>query len=1654
MKTLMQRMFLVIAILMGFSLLQAKAQMVGLPDSDELPQELSSYMGVKTTLNKELKEDVKKFCDKLKTKQINEEYRAQIVILMNAYRRKHANPSPHMHNLIKLLNAFWDKNQLEQFLVWSEYMQGVLTQNSVSMGRINELTVFTYHLVAHRSIETTSAKTWYFSTDDYRMYIDKARDGSECIMVECKNTDLRCKMKTDSTVVIYNTSGVYNNDTHEWNGNGGRVDWSRGNLPSDSIYAELGKYMVDVKNSDFEARDVTFFNRKYFSKGIKGYYRDKLVLNGTGDKARFPQFKSTDADIEIPNLAPGINYVGGYAQNGVLFLGEVEDSAKFAKLSFMYKEKPLVEAQSKSIVFGLNKLEAKQARILIHVGPKDTITHPGLKLKYNSLTEQLILYKHKDGRENASYIDTYHMLEIDVNQMEWTRNDTAIYLCTRLAAPSDSAIFRSMDFFSAAEYQQFQSLDRVNPLYALSDCAYKFWSTVLNARDFQRYLRDFHNVSYSLTQTSQLLLRLSYDGFVSYDAQTMDFVVEQKTHNYVQSYTKKKDYDAISIVSRRPGLKDYVNAVINLNNNDLSIFHVKPFDINTGRMVKMLPDSAVVVHDDRNMDFRGKLQAGLADIYGRNFKYHYEENNIEIPESDSMSMLAVYYDERRKRDRIDSVTSVFEGIKGVLQIDEFSNKGDRFEHNEYPILTTKDTSYVYYDRLSSDKYDRSKFYMQVYPFTLDSMNFLSLNGVKAQGKFVSSIFPDMEVTLTVQPDRSLGFVLPTPEEGMDLFKGKGSYHNTITLNSNGLSGDGEIRYLTAVARAKQFGFFPDSVMGGCYYLKIDPVTKAQIGTVKGVKAEYPDVSSDTCAIVWYPNSDRFVSSSQDTALFMYSKQMLFNGSVELTPDMMTADGESFYQNTGLFSKKYRLRNTSFDADSAMLCSFDPQNPGDSTGFIYTGRYDSKYDLDRGLASYVVSNDSALVYFPQHKYHQRTDFFEWDIQKDLYSFGKQLDGYPDNLIARSREDFEGLRNTNTERKPLLGGVYLECEKDTLQYDALSASFSPKDNVLNVFEPGVIKVVDAKIDPSGIMLVTPGGFIQKFDNAVITANIDSTIHKVVNTTVKIRDKYYYKATGGQYEYHSELQGVSFLNMDSLEIRRIKLDTAQAAPKERVSFGIGTVHKEQQFMLSPQYMFMGKFSMQGNVPGIKFNGYAYIRQECDTNIAPFKFEGNLDPDSIVFPVSARVVDLNHNRLHTGFFYSEDSLRVYSLFMGRKYSERDSTIIQVGKGLTFDKNSGEFRMASPKRLADTAVTEDYMVLYRSICNLYAEGNINTNVNLKPLNLQVKGEIYHNKDLDRVSMNTLLSLNFPIRNDVMKIMAEDMNDAVGLKPVTLNKTKIRKRLQFLMGNDTVAKFLDGYELTGEVNKIPNGLKAPIVLADLKMYFDTTTHSYRSQGRIGVGFIDGIAVNKYMKGNVEILHSKKKGDQISIYLQPNDRTWYYFNYNAGFMYCLSSNNDFNDKVINTKEKDRVTKFDKMEYQYVVAAAENKTKFVRSFKSEQEPQDEETNAQDINRELQENQPVDSTAVDIPGIPQLPATDDDKQESAPAEQSQQADEDDFELEESAPEPAADNTEPVVEEAPAPAVEEAPAPAVEETPAPAVEEAPAPAPEAEEEPDFIDE
>ena len=96
--------------------------------------------------------------------------------------------------------------------------------------------------------------------------------------------DLNCTNRNGS-IQIYNTTGKYWIQSHTFQGSKGQVDWRERSWSSDSVYANLSDYYLDVRESQFKADSVEFFNKTLFTNPIIGQFSNKIV---SGSSRTFP----------------------------------------------------------------------------------------------------------------------------------------------------------------------------------------------------------------------------------------------------------------------------------------------------------------------------------------------------------------------------------------------------------------------------------------------------------------------------------------------------------------------------------------------------------------------------------------------------------------------------------------------------------------------------------------------------------------------------------------------------------------------------------------------------------------------------------------------------------------------------------------------------------------------------------------------------------------------------------------------------------------------------------------------------------------------------------------------------------------------------------------------------------------------------------------------------------------------------------------------------------------------------------------------------------------------------------------------------------------------------------------------------------------------
>jgi hypothetical protein len=144
-------------------------------------------------------------------------------------------------------------------------------------------------------------------------------------------------------------------------------------------------------------------------------------------------------------------------------------------------------------------------------------------------------------------------------------------------------------------------------------------------------------------------------------------------------------------------------------------------------------------------------------------------------------------------------------------------------------------------------------------------------------------------------------------------------------------------------------------------------------------------------------------------------------------------------------------------------------------------------------------------------------------------------------------------------------------------------------------------------------------------------------------------------------------------------------------------------------------------------------------------------------------------------------------------------------------------------------------------------------------------------------------------------------------------------------------KLVSELNLYGAFKKVPNELKHNIIFSDVNLFWQQRTKSYKSDGAIGIGLIGKKQIGRYVNGHMQIVRKKGK-ESMNLYLEVDEKTWYFFSYSKGVMRCLSSADDFNAMITVLKADKREHKGEKEEgpYTFMLGTERAKRKFVAAM----------------------------------------------------------------------------------------------------------------------------
>ncbi len=1428
------------------------------------------------------------------TGKVTEEIKQTMYKNTNAMVKKKFKPSPEYYAYINTIKSIIDKKTpMATFNDWQVcFMSASLNKNQKPF---SDFILMGEDLFRDNTFYSTPSGSWQALGGTWKFVCDSIPQ------IRFTNITLKGKGKNDSTL-IYNTTGTFNVSKQTWVGKGGKVDWKRAGLKDSEVFAELSAYSITLKSMSYVADSVTFYNKIYFKeKPLLGKLTEKLTPDVTIATANYPRFESYSSRYQIKSMYPNVDYEGGFTQVGFKFIGS---GSKEAPAFFMFKRngKNFLYASSLSFSITDGKVTSPNTSIKFFLDA-DSIVHPLVDFKYFVDSSKVTLYRSNEGASQAPYYNSFHKVDMYVEQIVWKTNEPTITMGTLPTTTQAEASFPSADYYRQYLYDRLQGMDMVHPLIKIRNFV----------RDENAGITVFPLVSLAkywklpIEQLRPTIMNLSNQGFLIYDPITDMITYKDKCDTYIAARAGKKDYDNIMFNSKvAPGS---ANAKLNLLNYDLTIFGVEEVALSDSQNVVVFPaGDKLILKKDRNFTFEGSIIAGRFDYYGKLFAFNYETFTMNLSNVDSVRIW-VDIPARDPRDpkggfKQMKVRSVIENLNGELKIDNPANKSGIFnkKYANYPIFTSLKPAFVYYDKPSIHKgvYNRDKFYFKLDPFTIDSLDNFQNSALKFAGVFQSAgVFPEIRDTLSLQPDYSLGFVRQAPPGGYPMYGGKAKFTNTIRLSNKGLHGDGRIDYITSTAISNDFTFFPDSANGVAQ--TYDIVEQEVQG-----KTEYPTVSGKKIYIHWMPKKDYMEATNVDSTFSVFNRQAKVDGTLTLGPKQLLANGRMDFSNAEMTSKKMVLKQHIADADTA---DFNLK-AAEMAGMAFTTKnFKAHVDFEKREGEFKANGKGSIVNFPVNQYICYMENFTWYMDKSEIELSGNKGKAGQNDLDLDGPEF----------------ISVHPKQDSLRFNAQRAKFDYKNYIIRAEEVKEILVADARVVPdSGHVTIERNAYMVPMENAKIDANSVTLYHHLFNCHVEVFSHRNYTASG-DYAYVDELKLEQIIHFS-----KVSPDTTGQ------TYADGMIADTAKFALSPAFNYQGKVILAANNQFLVFEGSAGLQHDCAVGKKRLKFKGEINPQQIYIPVGSPMEDDKGDPITAGIMSTVDSVHVYGAFLSPRKGRTDVTVVGADGFLFFDKASREYRIANKEKLIERSLPGNYISFSTKTCAVYGEGKMNLGSDLGQVKLQPVGNATHNTVTQQTDFDLVIALDFFMSDKAMDVLVEDINASTSFAGTEAARPTFQRALNELVGKEKADKLISQLTLYGAYKKFPDELKYTFFFTDVKMTWNQKTKSYISNGKLGLGSIDKTQINKFVPGTI-MLERKKSGDVLSIYLELDNSKWYTFRYSNGVMLVYSSNEKFTTIIKEVKDEDKKKEGEKGQksYKYTLGSPNERNLIIKNQKKAEE-----------------------------------------------------------------------------------------------------------------------
>jgi hypothetical protein len=1448
------------------------------------------------------------FSDMWLNNKFSKPYQDSIYTMCNIMLKRKMKTFPNFEGYLNAAIQFGKSSQSEEsFNAWCFSLRNLAKMsNSI---RFMALTDATNSLLTNNTLYQTQIMLWKSSSDEFTFKYDSLP------FVEFGKCNLTCLRKNDSSV-IYDTRGKYYPTTNNWEGMGGKILWDRAGFPENEVHAEIFKYSVSIQKSEFSIDTVRFYNTNFFDRPLMGSLIEKVLVDVGEDRISYPRFTSFDKRLQIKEIYKNVDFDGGFAMYGPKLLG-IGDKETDAFLYFKSNNKIFVKLAAKNFIIRKNTVASDRASASVY-WEKDSIFHPGLKIRFNSDSAELSLMRDKVGIAQSPFYDSYHKVDIYAEAMYWRMTEPLINLEMLKGAGSESsAMFESDDYYSEFRYEKLKGMEEVHPLYLLRDIAVAKGSKTFTVDDVQNKMR------VGKDQVITFLIDYANRGFLMYDMDDELVTIKDRVYHYLNSKNHKTDYDVIqfnSVITAQP------NGTINLLNFDLKLRGVSVVYLSDSQSVFVMPtNQELTLKKNRDFVFDGQIHAGLFDFYGKNCTFNYDKFKFDLPTVDSMSFKVQDYALPADAFGIHpfrKVLTVIEDLVGEILIDDPGNKSGIVKFPRYPIFNSKKESYVYYDKsyIYGGVYTRDRFYYRLQPFSIDTLDSYFSERKEFKGYLVSAgIFPDIPEPLVVQPDFSLGFVLQTPATGFPAYGGKGIYDSIIDLSYKGFRGRGNLKYLTSIMKSNEIVFFPDSMYAQALKYEIKEKTTA---------TEYPGVIAENVFVQWYPYKDLMHIVQKDKPFAMYNNGSTLYGTLTLEPKGLTGDGTLSFSKVEMKSNDYEFKHHTFQSDTTDVVF---KTPDLSEMVLKTVNFNVNIDFQKQLGKFKSNDENSKISFPFNNYACYMYNFDWYMNKDellMKSANKEKYQYVKTMKKEEIIDEDLTESQFISEHPA---------QDSLHFYAPEATYNLGENIIYAKDVPMILVADAAIFPdSGKVTVLKKAEMLPLEHALVIANTENKKHLLFDCKLNVETRQKYSGDGN-YNYVDITDTKQKIFMNNIHVDSLKTRAE------------GDITEKAGFTLSPDFGYWGKVKLTAEKDFLNFNGGTRIKHDCDTMPERwFRFTADIDPENIMIPVSSRPRELSKDggdgqELGLGLYADEgDTILVYSAFLQYKRSGGDEPVLTAQGFLTFNNKTQTYTIM-PQIDSSAKIIPPYEVVSfdRRSCTTAGSGKVNLVNGLGRMKMETFGAMKNTMVDGMTEAELVMTIDFPFDEVSMGLLTTAIEAETGTEGVNTSDDNFYNALKYQLGPEQADVMLSQLNLSGRVKELPDVLQHTFYLSQVKMKWNYSSRSFVSDGDIGIVSMGKTQMFKFVKGNMEIVR-KRSGTIVTLYFEIGG-DWYFFLYQTNRMQALSSNQAFVDaikKAMGENKNIYEAKDKEPQYSFILSTNKRKSDFLKKIGAEQGGTDDE------------------------------------------------------------------------------------------------------------------